>query len=596
MNTLGKRKIEKEELDISNSKKNKVEKEELDISSSSKEVKKEYPEIEKAIELKKNVIKFNSICSDSGECIAFGKEIANIKTFFDSFSFTYVNIGKMKKIGEPSLNGFIIEIPYERQGYHAYSILKCAANPKSDNLIYEGLVGVFINKKNILFPCFLETYYICLIKQGVYNIFRSLASNANQLTKKILIDNNGIEMIKPTYKTLANPDILNVSCLYSKFISIMIQHFNNIQSFHSYLKERRNDADFRTVHLVNYLYQVYCPLAFMSNEFTHYDLHTNNVLIYHPSNDCKKYVKMIYHYADGTTVEFNTFGIAKIIDYGRCYFNDKKNVPPISSLNIYNAICSIENCGENCGQGFGYKFLAPEKTYGGVHYISSSIRNKSHDLRLIYLTNAYPYNTQIPNSNYLKNVMDNVVFYDEYINNHKKMNLLKLKNENKLTEEEYDFGLKQLNVSFGTPEITKSTYAIDGKIRNVEDMHIALRKLMKDPNGYFKKENDRIFAKKGMEIMGIMEIWTDQSKPMTYTSVSTSSILSPPLTAIPTTPYSNTEKGMETAPTVINYDDINHDVSNSSKVDTFSHSKFSAGKTSKKQQTLRKRRTRKRHQ
>ena len=41
MNTLGKRKIEKEELDISNSKKNKVEKEELDISSSSKEVKKE---------------------------------------------------------------------------------------------------------------------------------------------------------------------------------------------------------------------------------------------------------------------------------------------------------------------------------------------------------------------------------------------------------------------------------------------------------------------------------------------------------------------------------------------------------------------------
>ena len=62
MNTLGKRKIEKEELDISNSKKNKVEKEELDISSSSKEVKKEYPEIEKAIELKKNVIKFNSIC------------------------------------------------------------------------------------------------------------------------------------------------------------------------------------------------------------------------------------------------------------------------------------------------------------------------------------------------------------------------------------------------------------------------------------------------------------------------------------------------------------------------------------------------------
>ena len=164
-----------------------------------------------------------------------------------------------------------------------------------------------------------------------------------------------------------------------------------------------------------------------------------------------------------------------------------------------------------------------------------------------------------------------------------------------ITKEQYENSWDKL-INYGTPEIAKSTYAIDGKIRNVEDMHIALRKLMKDPNGYFKKENDRIFAKKGMEIMGIMEIWTDQSKPMTYTSVSTSSILSPPLTAIPTTPYSNTEKGMETAPTVINYDDINHDVSNSSKVDTFSHSKFSAGKTSKKQQTLRKRRTRKRHQ
>ena len=542
-------------------------------------------------------LRLNSICSDSGECIAFGKEIENIKTFFDNFKFTYAEINKMKKIGNPSQNGFVIEIPYNRQGYKAFSVLKCAVNPTSDNLVYEGIVGVFINKKNILFPCFLETYNLGLLKPPLYDVLFNLQTKRESLTKEFLQGTKppNIRLGPINYKMIT-PNFLSLSCEVSKYFSIMIQHLKNVQSFHSYLKEYPFDADFRTVHLVNYLYQVYCPLAFMSNEFTHYDLHTNNVLIYHPSNDCKKYVKMIYHYADGTTVEFNTFGIAKIIDYGRCYFNDKKNVPPISSLNIYNAICSIENCGENCGQGFGYKFLAPEKTYGGVHYISSSIRNKSHDLRLIYLTNAYPYNTQIPNSNYLKNVMDNVVFYDEYINNHKKMNLLKLKNENKLTEEEYDFGLKQLNVSFGTPEITKSTYAIDGKIRNVEDMHIALRKLMKDPNGYFKKENDRIFAKKGMEIMGIMEIWTDQSKPMTYTSVSTSSIMSPPLTAIPTTPYSNTEKGMETAPTVINYDDINHDVSNSSKVDTFSHSKFSAGKTSKKQQTLRKRRTRKRHQ
>jgi hypothetical protein len=64
-----------------------------------------------------------SICSDSGVCIAFGKERKKIFDFFNGFSkFDYLK--KTRAIGAKSSNGFVKELEYEREGYKAYAILK----------------------------------------------------------------------------------------------------------------------------------------------------------------------------------------------------------------------------------------------------------------------------------------------------------------------------------------------------------------------------------------------------------------------------------------------------------------------------------------
>ena len=99
----------------------------------------------------------NSICSDSGVCIAFGKQAKRISKHFNGFvNFEYVI--SVDQIGPTTINGFVKEITYEHFGYKANAILKSSNKKDSDNLLFEYLVGQYINKQCMVFPCFIETY------------------------------------------------------------------------------------------------------------------------------------------------------------------------------------------------------------------------------------------------------------------------------------------------------------------------------------------------------------------------------------------------------------------------------------------------------
>ena len=82
--------------------------------------------------MKKNKMKIKSrflqsICSDSGVCLAFGNKSNDIKDFFDNFiGFKYAN-DTMKRLGVPSVNGFVNEVTYVREKYTAHSIIKSSA-------------------------------------------------------------------------------------------------------------------------------------------------------------------------------------------------------------------------------------------------------------------------------------------------------------------------------------------------------------------------------------------------------------------------------------------------------------------------------------
>ena len=175
------------------------------------------------------------------------------------------------------------------------------------------------------------------------------------------------------------------------------------------------------------------PLSSLKNNFTHYDLHLNNIIIYEPVKN--SYIQYHYYLENNEIVSFKSPFIAKIIDYGGSFFDDKnKNNTYSSSNKILSEICDI--C-ENCGIAVGFGKLKDDPVEIS-HYISSKTNNISHDLRLLYSLIG------------LKNIRDN---------NSEFYNLL-----NKLLK---------YNSKFGTPEITEDGFNMNdiskSSINNVVD-------------------------------------------------------------------------------------------------------------------------------
>ena len=298
------------------------------------------------------------VCTKSGECLTFGKKIDEITSFFKGFTEFEYAIGPITPLGKPSNNGFVKEIAYERSGYKAYAALKSSQDKSSDNLLYEYLVGVkFINRVMKRFPCFLQTY-------GSY-FYKTDA------------DRRAIKNTTPLNTTVLDGLVPESSIRYSKackdsiLCAVLIQHIHSAKSMHdmivSYSEFCKNDS-------IYMLFIVYQALSTLRKQFTHYDLHDGNVLIVEPNSS--QYYLYKYHLLDGTTIEFKTTYIPKIIDYGRCFFDNGNT----NSKKIYSKICDTREC-DHCGEDFGFEWFEKPATYG----ISSQQKNESHDLRLLHM-------------------------------------------------------------------------------------------------------------------------------------------------------------------------------------------------------------------
>lgn len=325
-----------------------------------------------------------TICSDSGVCIAFGKESESIKKFFNNFvRFDYVT--GLKRIGVPSVNGVITEITYKHRDYLAHAILKSSTRASADNLMYEYNVGNVLNKYIRLIPIFVETY-------GYY-FYKDLTD-----LNKIKNNTATIQDLKTGLELQENYDY-EKSCVDPMLTSVLIQHIKNAKT----LEEMLSDPIFLREELLYCLYQVYYALYQMRKRFTHYDLHTSNVLLYEPVNG--KYIQYHYHKAYRATISFKSKYIVKIIDYGRSFVRTPTtNI----SKNIYDAVCAIPKCnvGGACGKNKGYSWLNPTNPM----FLISSIRNESFDLRLLHILKTRHINNIRLHNEHLANTIINTTF------------------------------------------------------------------------------------------------------------------------------------------------------------------------------------------
>ena len=326
-------------------------------------------------EKKANYLK--AICSDSGVCIAFGTNRKKINQFFGGFNnFAYVD-PPIKRLGKPSNNGFVKEIKYKRNEYLAYAVLKSSAAPDSDNLGYEYLVGQFINQQCKFYPCFLETYGFYYYKTPA--AWKSMKDTA-------VINAN----VLPGFLEIGDPKDYNKMCAKSKYGAVLIQHLKDAKTVNDILGTTGQAlANMLLYEMIYVLYQVYMPLSQLKNNFTHYDLHDGNVIVYEPIKG--KHIQYHYHIGGGETVSFKSPYIAKVIDYGRSYFKYKGATGKLNSPDIYKKLCDEPVCnkGEPCGKHYGFEWMEGPLSNQN-YFISSQVPNMSHDLRLLNIVrNAY---------------------------------------------------------------------------------------------------------------------------------------------------------------------------------------------------------------
>jgi hypothetical protein len=335
-----------------------------------------------------------TLCSDAGVCLAFGVLSDKIKRNFDGFtSFRYA-VSPVKRIGTPSENGFINAIQYVRNEYTSYAVLKSSAKQSADNLMYEYDVGQFINKLNTLFPCFLETYGVYKYKNNA--VWQKLKDNK---TNDIDVVKTGLDQISVDY---------GVACQNSTQIAILIQYLNGVIPLEDCVTNER----FVENDLLSSLFQIYVPLGKLKDYFTHYDLHMGNIQLYKPVDG--KYIEYHYHISPTKTVSFKSGYIAKIIDYGRCFFYNSNDFfadahsDDLNSKHIYDSVlCKTKKCNDNivvedddtkkktkkknnCGFYSGFGWLKDDASNPSASfYISSQHKNVSHDMRALFEVREY---------------------------------------------------------------------------------------------------------------------------------------------------------------------------------------------------------------
>ena len=327
-----------------------------------------------------------AICSDADVCMAFGTESEKIKKHFHNFQRFGMLSKPAKTIGAVSANGFVKELTYESDGYVANAILKSSSNVNGDNLLYEGLVGMFLNGVGKILPSFLETY-------GIYGYISKYAQNKMKTEKET--DKDLLQAALQKIETIEK-EHLSRACTESLLMAVLIQHLNDVETIGDKLSKSPKSSEFLefvSEELLYVLFQVYFSLFALGHFFTHYDLHTDNVLLYEPVKG--KYIEYHYHVQDDTTgkeidVRFKSRYIAKIIDYGRSYFEDPSGKGfTANSKSIYDEVCKETKC-KDCGnsQGFGWLEYKPA-TLPYNAFICSQIPNESHDLRLAYMIRKY---------------------------------------------------------------------------------------------------------------------------------------------------------------------------------------------------------------
>ena len=197
------------------------------------------------------------LCSDAGECVAFGKERPAIIKYFERFENLTLIKEPITIIGK-GVNGVVASIIFEKNNYKIATALKTPTS--NDKIYYEAYIGMnYINNLCTYFPCFVYTYGLykhALTRDGIPNDHKydettrvsRLVSRKNIIFKDFLL--------------VMNPNLSNLddACTRGNNMSLLTECIQNPIHMYKYINEIITDEYHLSVTLPQLFYQVYSVL------------------------------------------------------------------------------------------------------------------------------------------------------------------------------------------------------------------------------------------------------------------------------------------------------------------------------------------------
>ena len=281
------------------------------------------------------------------------------------------------KISQNSANGIIYKSVYkynnEEEKRKFFVAIKCSMKKNADNNYYEYTIGKCINKIKEYFPNFIYTFN--------YNfIYKSLLKKYyNKST--IFFD-----------RSTENNDLIDADkCDLNDTAATIIEFIPNIISLDKIIATLNSKE--LELELYNILFQLYMALHSLKNDFTHNDLHIDNVQFSKVPNNKK--IVLTYYY-DNKEYKIVTSYIPIIIDYGRAYikcenFGSDIETKKIETKEFIKEMCNISNCNhliedDKCNlKNIGMFYVGTKNGRTNEYKPNVTKKNVSQDLRYIYM-------------------------------------------------------------------------------------------------------------------------------------------------------------------------------------------------------------------
>jgi len=340
-----------------------------------------------------NEINLITECLQNHDVCSLIKQQQNILAKYMEYC-TLDSLVNVRSIGKPSNNGFNLLLTYNREfvldvgniNVESSCVLKSSKRKNADNLLYEYFVGRYLNKRiNENFPFFVTTHG--LYKYKSTNHYQYVLDNFNNIDINLLKQSIELRQCKVIRNKLSEDDRKQQwrDWLRSSFddplrTCILIETVPHAKGLWHYLNN--NDDSFYMYSLIPVLFQVYGALNKLRDVFTHYDLHTDNVLLtILPGH----YFSYTFHY-NGIVYKFDSFFLVKIIDYGRSYCEKSERiiqelcetVPGLTSKRL----CNQMQEDETDLRGYAYAVRNPLDVEYPPQTVSV-INNKSSDLHCL---------------------------------------------------------------------------------------------------------------------------------------------------------------------------------------------------------------------